>query len=114
MDPPDDESVPDPGAHTVRYYGAYANRLRAAYRDDEGEVAVRATAAAAAPASRASWARLLHKVFEVDPLLCRCGAEMKVISVITAPGLVDRLLRHVRGKNGADADPHGARDPPAA
>jgi hypothetical protein len=31
-------------------------------------------------ARRASWARLLRKIFEVDPLLCTCGAQMKIVS----------------------------------
>ena len=40
-------------------------------------------ASAGAPASRACWARLIRKVFEVDPLICaRCGGEMKVIAVV--------------------------------
>ena len=74
-------------------------------------------AGVAAGASRTpSWARLLRKVFEVDPLICiRCGAEMKVISVITEGALIDQLLKHVRGRAedlGDDAfDP---RAPPAA
>mgnify|MGYP001561554084 CR=1 FL=1 len=34
-------------------------------------------------ALRRSWARLIRKVYEVDPLLCsRGGATMKVIAVI--------------------------------
>ncbi len=49
------------------------------------------------PKSRASRARLLKMVFEVAPLTSgRCGAEMKVISVITTPALIDRLLNHAR------------------
>jgi len=68
------------------------------------------------PSSRASWARLLGKVLEVDPLCCaRCGAEMKVIAVITAPALIDRLLNHVRGKaKEHGGDPFDACAPPAA
>ena len=68
------------------------------------------------PKSRASWVRLLRKVMEVDPLCCaRCGAEMKVIAVITAPALIDRLLKHVRGKaKEHGGDPFDARAPPAA
>ena len=32
----------------------------------------------------ASWARLIHKIFEVDPLLCpNCGKAMKIIAFIT-------------------------------
>ena len=55
-------------------------------------------------------------VFEVDPLTCRqCGAELRVIAVITAPALVDRLLRHVREKGAEEVgDSFDARAPPAA
>jgi hypothetical protein len=106
--------IPDPRLHLVRYYGAYANRLRRRYRDEDGGVEVREEGSAPeASGSRASWARLLRLVFEVDPLTCRrCGAEMKVISVITAPGLVAKLLRHVRAR--ADDETFDARAPPAA
>ena len=46
---------------------------------------------------RASWARLLQKILEVDPLLCsRCRAEMKIVSVITDPAVVDRILAGMR------------------
>ena len=35
-----------------------------------------------------AWARLLAKVYEVDPFICsRCGSEMKVIAVIQDPKL---------------------------
>jgi hypothetical protein len=34
-------------------------------------------------AYKRAWARLLSKVYEIDPLVCpKCGAEMKVIAVI--------------------------------
>ena len=54
--------------------------------------------------------------FLVDPLCCRrCGAEMMVIAVITAPALIDRLLCHVRGKAEQQGkDPFDARAPPGA
>jgi hypothetical protein len=31
--------------------------------------------------ARRTWARLLRKVMEVDPMLCSCSAEMKIVSV---------------------------------
>ncbi len=54
-------------------------------------------------------------VFEVDPLTCRCGAEMRVVAMITTPALIDRLLRHVK-KKGVEAQGKrfDARAPPAA
>jgi hypothetical protein len=109
--------IPARGAHLVRYFGAYANRVRQLYRDAEGEVTEdRAEKEPPLKKSRASWARLLRKVFEVDPLTCaRCGEEMKVISVITAGRLIDQLLRQVRQKAGEEGgDPFDARAPPAA
>ncbi len=109
--------IPDPRRHLTRFYGAYSNRLRKSYRAEHGEVTVRpVTDDRRLPKSSASWARLLKMVFEVDPLTCvRCGAAMRVIAVITAPALIDRLLNHVRGKATEHGeDPFDARAPPAA
>ena len=40
-------------------------------------------------ARRRAWARLLAKVYEVDPMVYpKCGAEMKVVAIIEDP---DRL-----------------------
>ena len=66
-----------------------------------------------ATARRQSWARLLRKVLEVDPLLCpQCQVEMKIVSVITDPVVVDAILDHVEAGRGHD--PHAPRAPPAA
>ena len=98
---------------------AYANRCRRLYRDEDGGVKRRPASTSTddtLPKGRASWARLLRMVFEVDPLTCaRCGAEMKVIALITQPVLIDRLLRHAR-KAGVEAkgERFDARAPPAA
>ncbi len=49
----------------------------------------------------ASWARLLCKIFEIDPLLCsKCGIEMKVVSVITEPEVVGKILQHIARTRG--------------
>ena len=53
--------------------------------------------------SPAAWARLLAKVYEVDPLRCtRCGSQMRVLAVITDPPQILRILRHLI-KTGAAA-----------
>ena len=58
-----------------------------------------------------SWARLLRRVVEVDSLLCpSCGVEMKVVSVVTEPRVVDRILRYVT--RGGGHNPFGERAPP--
>ncbi|GAH54145.1 unnamed protein product, partial [marine sediment metagenome] len=46
--------------------------------------------------SRASWARLIKKVYEVDPLVCKkCQSPMKILAVITDPEEVKKILRHL-------------------
>ena len=39
-----------------------------------------------------TWRQLIHKVWEVDPLVCpRCGAEMKIIALINDPAVIRRI-----------------------
>jgi hypothetical protein len=46
-------------------------------------------------AYRMVWARLLSKVYEIDPVVCpKRGAEMKVIAIIQEPAEIDCILRH--------------------
>jgi hypothetical protein len=59
-------------------------------------------------ACRSAWAKLIAKVYEIDPLVCpRCGSEMKLIAVITDPAEVRTILRHLvkigRSPPGLDA-----------
>jgi hypothetical protein len=116
------QQIPDPRQHLVRYYGLYANRSRSLWRRrtrfpgwsvGAAESAVRPSVQPemAAPARRATWARLLRKIFEVDPLLCpTCQVEMCVVSVITEPAVVDQILRHL--ERGRGHDPFEERAPP--
>ena len=47
-------------------------------------------------AYKKAWARLLSKVYEIDPMICpKCGSEMKVIAVIQEPEEIKRILRHL-------------------
>ena len=47
-------------------------------------------------AVRQAWARLIRRVYEVDPLLCpRCGETMRVIVVIDQPAVVRQILDHL-------------------
>jgi ribosomal protein L37AE/L43A len=47
-------------------------------------------------ALRRSWAQLIKRIYEVDPLVCpSCGSEMKVIAPITGHDVVDAILRHL-------------------
>jgi len=42
-----------------------------------------------------SWAILIKKVWEVDPLVCpACGTEMKMIAVIDKAEVIEKILTH--------------------
>lgn len=116
--------IPDRGQHLVRYCGWYSSRSRGARRSRSalppptvqsaatpGQPPTTARQSPPRRPSRASWARLLRRVLEVDPLRCaRCGSEMKVISVIDDPSVVEAILRHIRRTGGRD--PFEQRGPP--
>jgi hypothetical protein len=45
---------------------------------------------------RKNWARLIQKIYEVDPLMCpRCSGTMKVISVIEDELIIRKILKHL-------------------
>jgi transcription termination factor NusB len=45
---------------------------------------------------RQSWARLIQKIFEVDPLICsKCQGEMRIISFIEELDIIEKILRHL-------------------
>ena len=111
--------IPDPGRHCQRFYGAYSNRGRIS-------VAAQDDATAGLPAAKlpegdnsgvsreacSTWARLIKKIFETDPLLCTCGGRMRIVSFITDPRVVDRILRHKESGRCKTADPFEPRPPP--
>jgi hypothetical protein len=85
------DHIPDPGQHRTLFYGAYANRAR-------GACEARPAAAEEVPPRRRSspsWARLIAKVYQVDPLVCtRCGKRMSVARVLVSRGhVLDDSLR---------------------
>ncbi len=107
--------VPDPRLHLLRYYAHYSNAARGKRR--KGAAAALAGRPAAEPdeqtpaerqAARRVWARLIKRVFEVDPLICaKCGGAMKVISVILDPKVIRKILEHIERR-----DESASRAPP--
>ena len=46
--------------------------------------------------ARSARVRLIHKVYEVDPLQCpKCGAPMHVIALIDDAAVIRRILEHL-------------------
>jgi len=91
--------IPDRFEHLVRYVGWYSTRVR-------GERARKVVPAAAVQApedgqviaarAKSAWARLIHKVYEVDSLECpKCGAPMHLIALIDDAAVIRRILEHL-------------------
>ncbi len=108
------QHIPAKGAHLIRYYGWYSNKSRGMRRkaaeaagdcpdfclSKNGTVPLDGTSGHAKPApGRCSqtWAMLIKRVYEIDPLTCpHCGGTMKVIAFIEPPqgAVVEKILRH--------------------
>jgi len=60
---------------------------------------------------RQNWARLIQKVYEVDPLICpKCQGPMKIISFIEEIEIIEMILQHLGLWNIRNHDPP-AHDP---
>jgi len=113
--------IPDPRRHVVRYYGAYSNRARGQRHKAEAQLQGSEPGEADEPvpppperaALRRRWASLIRRVYEVDPLVCRCGSEMRVIGFITEQSAIKRILDHIRKRDRASRAPPRARSPVA-
>jgi len=111
------QHIPPKGKHLIRYYGVYSSRTRGKdnetgrldrFRvqpkeeasdlpDSPGEII---TMTDKQKISAQTWARLISKVYEIDPLECpHCGSEMTIVSIITDPVSCKQILEHLRKNN---------------
>jgi hypothetical protein len=99
--------IPEPRTHGVRYFGAYSSRTRV-YRKKTSltlqSLAAKHTSASQdepklSPKKHAalkkSWAQLIRRVYQVDPLKCDCGGTLRVISFITEQKVIRKILDHL-------------------
>ena len=98
--------IPDRNEHQVRYYGRYASASRGKRRQQE--TAGHGSSSEDLPAEeesvserfsrqrRRSWARLLRKIYEIDPLSCPYGGSLRIIAVIEQPQIIRQILAHLK------------------
>jgi hypothetical protein len=107
--------IPEPRRHSVRYYGWYSNISRGKRRaEEESRGPHEGEMAGASPdqkrddgpdarAMRRSWAQLIKRIYEIDPLVCpSCGSKMKVIAFIIDHAVVDKILGHLKRRGEAE------------
>jgi hypothetical protein len=111
--------IPDSGQQLVRYYGAFSNVRRArASAGVSDPVAVPppgnedgGCAAQFRRQLRSSWARLIKRVYEADPLVCpRCSGPLKIISLIGDGAVIEKILRHLKLWDRPERPPPPAAD----
>jgi len=69
----------------VRYYGFYSNKSRGLRKKvgTDGQVPTLIDSDISRKEFRQNWARLIQKIYHVDPLLCpKCSGSMRIISFI--------------------------------
>jgi NAD-dependent SIR2 family protein deacetylase len=89
--------VPNKGEQLVRYYGYYSNKARGLRKKvDETEITIETSAIKRKAFSR-NWARLIQKIYNIDPLKCEgCGGKMKIIEFVEDEALIKKILVHLK------------------
>jgi hypothetical protein len=65
-------------------------------------------------AFRKNWARLIQKIYHVDPLLCpKCFGSMRIIAFIDDEQLVKKILKHLDLWEVKRKPPPRSNDPPS-
>ena len=93
--------IPRHGEQMVRYYGYHSNaargkRKKLGLNDAEiPEIAGQEADSAYRKKCRANWARLIQKIYEIDPLTCpKCGGTMRVLAFIEEAAVILKILGH--------------------
>jgi hypothetical protein len=80
----------------VRYYGYFSNVSRGKRKKNarDGLIPSILEPDGSSREYRRNWARLIQKIYEVDPLTCpKCASQMRVISVIEDSETVKKILQ---------------------
>lgn len=109
--------IPNKGEQMVRYYGYYSNVARGKRKKaDAGNVIPCILEPELADRrSRRNWARLIQKIYEVDPLECpKCAGPMRVIAFIEEMDVIRKILEHLELWDDRRRPVPTANAPPAA
>ena len=88
--------IPDRGEQMVRYYGYYSNVSRGKRKETDGGIPSILEADKSSKEYRKNWARLIQKIYEVDPLTCpKCGGIMRILAFIEDQGVIKAILKHL-------------------
>ncbi|HPC33982.1 MAG TPA: transposase [Syntrophales bacterium] len=107
--------IPNKGEQMVRYYGFYSNVSRGKRQMTGNDDAVPCILESHGDEKtfRRNWARLIQKIYEVDPLVCpKCQGAMRVIGSIEDPSVIRAILEHLGLWLARARPPPKIHDPP--
>ena len=107
--------IPNRGEQMVRYYGYYSNVARGKRKAKGTDDVVPGILDPVEnnKALRKNWARLIQKIYEVDPLICpKCKGAMRIISFIEDPLVIRDILTHLELWLVRSRPPPKIHDPP--
>ena len=88
--------IPDKSGQTVRYLGQYSNVNRGRLKKEGDEPQYHIIEDETPGTLNRSWARLVQKIYEVDPLTCsKFGGEIRIIAFIEDYKIVKKILDHL-------------------
>jgi hypothetical protein len=105
--------IPNKYEQLVRYVGYYSNKSRGMRKKAETDDAIPSIAPGELTSKqfRRRWARLIQKIYEVDPLCCpSCGHRMRMISILEAGPIVKKILEHLDLRDFRNHDPPSEKD----
>jgi len=88
--------IPDRGGQTVRYFGRYSNATRGKLKREEHDPEYHIIEDESPRDLNRSWARLIRKIYEVNPLICpKCGGNMRIIAFIEDYKIAKKILDYL-------------------
>ncbi len=86
-----------PAIGGTRYYGFYSNVSRGLRQKENQDALIPCVIEAGENAKpNRNWARLIQKIYEVDPLICpNCRGVMRIISIIEDQEVINKILGHL-------------------
>jgi hypothetical protein len=90
--------IPNMGEQTVRYFGYYSNvcRGRRKKQNCDGLDYIISNDEYRQGCNK-SWAKLIKRIYEVDPLICpKCGRLMRIIAFIKDYKVIKKILDYLR------------------
>jgi len=99
----------------VRYYGFYSNKSRGlrkkAGTDDQVPALIESEVSS--KEFRKNWARLIQKIYNVNPLLCpKCSGSKRIISFTEDEEAISKILKHLELWEVKQRPPLRANAPP--